>query len=201
MKTFLLSGVAAALLAGTALAAQAPVAQTQPPMQVQSRAAVSARVQQQFARLDADRDGAITQAEIQARGAGQQARLAARQAKRAERQANRAGGAFDRFDANHDGSISRAEFDSVRQQRGQRAGQLAQRRGNRFPGARMTGPFGGRMFAMADSNKDGRVTLQEAQSAALQRFDRVDANRDGQITPQERQQLRQQMRAQQRPQG
>ena len=36
---------------------------------------------------------------------------------------------------------------------------------------------------------DGRVTLQEAQAAALRHFDMADANRDGQITPDERRQM------------
>jgi hypothetical protein len=54
--------------------------------------------------------------------------------------------------------------------------------------------FGGRMFEMADANRDGRVSLQEAQTAALQHFDMMDANRDGQVTPQERGQMRQQMK-------
>ena len=59
---------------------------------------------------------------------------------------------------------------------------------------------GGGMFGIADLNKDGRVTLAEAQQAALQRFDRIDLNRDGKLTPEERQQARQQLRAQ-RPKG
>jgi hypothetical protein len=58
--------------------------------------------------------------------------------------------------------------------------------------------FGGHMFEMADANKDGRVTLQEAQAAALRHFDMADANRDGQVTPDERRQARERMRAQHR---
>jgi len=54
----------------------------------------------------------------------------------------------------------------------------------------------GGMFGMADINKDGRVTVAEAQRVALQRFDRLDLNRDGTLTPEERQQARQQRRAQ-----
>jgi hypothetical protein len=56
--------------------------------------------------------------------------------------------------------------------------------------------LGGRMFELADANRDGRVTVQEATATALQRFDRTDANRDGQLTREERQQARQQRRAQ-----
>ena len=58
----------------------------------------------------------------------------------------------------------------------------------------------GKTKTSADFNKDGRVTLAEAQQAALQRFDRIDLNRDGKLTPEERQQARQQLRAQ-RPKG
>jgi hypothetical protein len=37
----------------------------------------------------------------------------------------------------------------------------------------------GRMFEMADGNKDGRVSLQEAQDAAVLHFDMADTNHDG----------------------
>jgi Ca2+-binding EF-hand superfamily protein len=59
----------------------------------------------------------------------------------------------------------------------------------------MGGGFGGHMFEMADANRDGRVSLQEAQAAALQHFDMVDTNRDGRISPEERMQMRQRMQA------
>ena len=51
---------------------------------------------------------------------------------------------------------------------------------------------------MADANKDGRVSLAEAQTAALAHFDRADLNHDGKITPDERQQMRQQRRMEHR---
>jgi Ca2+-binding EF-hand superfamily protein len=54
------------------------------------------------------------------------------------------------------------------------------------------------MFEMADANRDGRVTLQEAQAAALRHFDMADVNHDGQITPDERKQMRQRMHAEPR---
>jgi hypothetical protein len=53
--------------------------------------------------------------------------------------------------------------------------------------------MGGRMFAMADLDRDGRVTLREATDSALRRFDINDRNRDGRITPEERQLGRGQM--------
>jgi Ca2+-binding EF-hand superfamily protein len=54
------------------------------------------------------------------------------------------------------------------------------------------------MFETTDANRDGRVTLQEAQAAALRHFDMMDANRDGQITREERIQRRQRMRTERR---
>ena len=57
----------------------------------------------------------------------------------------------------------------------------------------------GHMFDMADANRDGRVTLQEATAAAYRHFDMADVNRDGRITPDERVQMRQRMRTERRP--
>jgi Ca2+-binding EF-hand superfamily protein len=183
---------------------------------------VTARVQKHFARVDANHDGAITQDELQALKVGGKARAqrtggprngagfferldtnrdgqvtrAELDTARAQRKAanqQRGEGVFARLDSNRDGAISRAEFDAARQLRAN-AGQRQR------PGLRMAG-FGAHMFTMADANKDGRVTLQEATTAALQDFDMADANRDGQVTPQERQQLHQQMRGHMQHQG
>ena len=99
-------------------------------------------------------------------------------------------------------AISRAEWDASAAQRQQRVAardgdEDGRRNGRRFAGGGMHN-LGGHMFEMADANKDGRVTLQEAQAAALRHFDMADANRDGQITPDERRQVRERMRAQHR---
>jgi hypothetical protein len=51
----------------------------------------------------------------------------------------------------------------------------------------------GHMFEMADANKDGRVSLQEATDSAVRHFDMADANRDGRVTPDERRQMHRQM--------
>jgi hypothetical protein len=58
---------------------------------------------------------------------------------------------------------------------------------------------GGHMFDMADANHDGRVSLAEAQAAALAHFDKADLNHDGKITPDEHQQIREQIRIERRP--
>jgi Ca2+-binding EF-hand superfamily protein len=168
---------------------------------VHTRASVQQTVARHFARLDANRDGFVTKAEAAAvRGA--------RAGKRGDGSALRASGRnpgamFDRLDTNRDGSISRAEFEARHALRQQR---IAARDANgdgrpdvRRMGGGGFGAFGGRMFDMADANRDGRVTLQEATDAALRHFDMADSNRDGQITPDERIQMRQRMRSERRP--
>ncbi len=51
---------------------------------------------------------------------------------------------------------------------------------------RMGGIGGARMIVMADKDKDGRITLAEAEAMALQHFDELDSNKDGQVTREER---------------
>ena len=190
MKTLILSSVALAALAVTAAYAQPaspPRPLPAPAAKVHTRAEVQAHVAQMFARLDTNRDGALTQAEADA-ARGQFVE------KRRERAAERGGAAFDRLDANKDGQVSRQEWDAGRQAREQRMAGRGQMRGMHRAGM----GFSGRMFGMADANKDGRVTLPEAQAAALQHFDRVDLNHDGSLTPEERKQTREQWRAQRR---
>ena len=190
MTKFLIGAAALALVA-PAVAQVAPAASQRPlPAQrVHTRAEVQTTTVQMFARLDTNRDGFVTKAEADAARAQLRSQFAARAGeKRAA--------AFDRIDANRDGSVTRQEWDARAAQRQQRVatkGADAPRGGKR--GARGMHGFGGRMFEMADANRDGRVSLQEAQTAALQHFDMMDANRDGQVTPEERGQIRQQMRS------
>lgn len=194
MKFIILASAAAAALAIAPAAAQ--VAQPAPapaPRQfapkVETRAEVSAHVAQMFAKLDANRDGYVTTAELDA----QKAQHAGKMHQRVEQ---RGAKAFERLDANKDGQISRQEWDSGRQMRVEHRAMIGQF-GMRHAG--MRGGFGSHMLAMADLNKDGRVTLAEAQQAALAHFDSADLNRDGRLTPEERRQVRQQMRVQRRP--
>jgi Ca2+-binding EF-hand superfamily protein len=181
MKTLFFgsAALAAVLASGVAVAQPAPATPT-PPQHVaktQTRADLQGHIAKMFARLDTNHDGVIVRQEVDAA----QAQFADRMKQRAE-QAGPKGDrskAFDRIDSNDDGNISRQEFASA----------------PRGPGkakAGMRGGFAGRMFDMADINKDGRVTLPEVQQAALQHFDRADLNRDGTLTPEERRQARQQ---------
>lgn len=59
-------------------------------------------------------------------------------------------------------------------------------RGPGHPGGFDGMAFGQRSFVKADANKDGKVTLAEAQAAALAEFDKLDTNKDGVLTAKER---------------
>ena len=201
MKKLLIGG--AVLLASAAAIAQvAPVAQTPtaPVAKAHKRPEVQAKIAQHFAKLDTNRDGSLTKAEADA---ARQTLRSKRGERRAERREDRRENAFARFDSNRDGSISRAEWDAASAERAQRVaardhdgdGRRDGRKGGRGGGM---GGFGGHMFEMADANRDGRVTLPEAQSAALRHFDMADVNHDGQITPDERKQMRQRIHAEPR---
>jgi hypothetical protein len=195
----LLIGAAATALAGAAIA-QVPapvpgVAAT--PERVMTRDSVVAKVRDHFARLDTNRDGFIAQDEMAAMRAHRIAQRGQRrgaEGMRGQRMAMRnPGQAFDRLDANRDGVLSRDEFargSEIRRERMQRmgGGQRMQRMGG-------MGRMGGGMLRMADADRDGRVSLAEAQTAAVRHFDTMDANRDGTVTREERRGARERMRA------
>jgi len=190
MKTLILAGIAFA--AAAALPAVAQPAPARPDAnRVLTRAEVQSRVQARFARADVDKDGFVTREEAQARRAGGRQRI------RAGREERRAA-LFARLDGNRDGVLSREEFEAPGARGagagdGPRGGRLGQR--TRHRGGAVAGGLGGRGFAALDSDRDGRVSLQEAQSAALRMFDRADANRDGTVTPDERRAAREAFRA------
>ena len=127
------------------------------------------------------------------------------------------GAVFDRLDTNHDGVISRAEFMAGRPEVHEERVMVMRPGSDGAARAAMPPPMGGQrgmnmemhmhhmggmgmgmgmggmgmhLFEMADANHDGRVSLAEAQAAALAHFDRADLNHDGKITPDEHQQMR-----------
>jgi len=198
MKTLLFGGATAIALAIPAFAqtpAPAPVVSgTHMQGHAQTRADVSKHVQEMFARLDTDRNGSLTKAEADAGREQVREKFVERRVER------RADHTFEQLDTDRNGSISRAEFDAAHAKHADRAGDRRERRHDRKEmGGMHGGPmFGGKMFEMSDTNKDGKVTVQEATASALQHFDMADANRDGQITREERGQMRQKMRAERR---
>lgn len=196
-----LIGIAALALVSPAIAqvaAQAPAStpqagHAQKPVKVHSRAQVQAKVAEHFARLDTDRDGFVTRTEADAARDQRVDRIRERAGERREK-------AFDRLDVDNDGAISKAEWDSRSADRAQRIAKHDRdgdgRRDRRARFMRGMHGLGGHMFEMADANRDGRVSLQEAQATALRHFDQADVNRDGQITPEEHRQMRERMRNQ-----
>lgn len=170
-RTVLIGGLAALTLAagGVAVAQQAP---QDPPRHARgdkdgdgriSRAEfVDGRVAR-LATLDANRDGTVAVEE--------------RQAAQAARRAQAADRAFARMDANGDGAVTRAEFDAVRADRGERRAERGERRGGRGMHRGRGGPRG----------VQGPVVIADAQAKAEQAFARLDANGDGYVTAEERQ--------------
>jgi Ca2+-binding EF-hand superfamily protein len=212
MREFLI-GAAVIILAGAGAAlAQAPVTTPAPqvapvpPMadRIMTRDEVVGKIREHFAQLDGNRDGFLTKEEA---AAGRKVIKERFRERRAERGAQRMEGrdpkiAFDRLDTNKDGAISRDEFAKGREARIERRivmhdGQPGGHAGGAHQGMRMHRMGGmmlrGHMFEMADANKDGRVSLQEATESAVRHFDMADANRDGRVTPEERRQMHRQM--------
>jgi Ca2+-binding EF-hand superfamily protein len=193
----LLIGSAALLASAAAIAQIAPATNSTaaPAAKVHTRAEMQSKIAQHFAKLDTNRDGALTKAEADA---ARHAMRSQREERRAERRGDRRENTFERLDSNRDGAISRGEWDASSAQREQRMVARDRDGDGRKHGRGGMGALGGHMFEMADGNRDGRVTLQEAQAAALRHFDMADVNRDGQVTPDERKQMRQRMRAEHR---
>lgn len=167
------------LFAGTTALAQnaaAPASERAPRPEL-TRAAVEERASSMFARLDANADGVLNEADREA-----QAR------KR-----------FDATDTDGDGVLSFAEVTAAQEgRRGMREERREQRaearpeRPNRGMMARggprgsMAGPMGGRMLERADTDKDGTISKAEFTGHALARFDRADTDGDGTISADER---------------
>lgn len=182
------------LVAGLLLAAATPLLAQPAPMApnamgatTMTRADVQTRVQAQFAKRDANRDGFLTAEEMTRRngqrmGAMKMRRMGGQEAMRDPNVA------FDRLDANRDGSISRDEFGRARQVRIEKRVEMKQHgKMGAMDGMRSGGGMmGAMMLKMADTNRDGRVSLAEANAGAFKHFDMMDSNRDGRLTPEER---------------
>lgn len=181
----------AALAAAITAAAAFAAAPDGPP---RTRAEVQARVAEHFKKLDANSDGYVTKDEADASHAKMREAFAE---KRGERRA----GHFAMLDKDKNGSLSKDEYMAPPPRAEGKDGPGKHDRmhgGHRMKhhgGMGMGMGMGGKMLERADANKDGKVSLAEAQANALAMFDKVDANRDGTISPQEHEAARDAMRA------
>lgn len=162
------------------------------------RGDIEARVKEHFAMVDANRDGFATREEI----------AAMREKHMAEMRDKH----FAAMDTNKDGSISRAEFDAAHAGHGM-MGDTEEHQGHAGHGGQgaakadrikmmhmgMAGHRMGMMgmhgMARADKDGDGRVSLAEALTRPLERFDAADTNKDGTLTPEERKAAHEKRRA------
>ncbi len=154
-----------------------------------------------FAKMDTNKDGKLTRAEVDAAHSQWAAKRAGKLQDRADKSAangdqrasKKSISLFDRADTNKDGVITQAELAALPRpdHRGTDKGMHRAMMGK-------GGPMG-HMLSSADSNKDGKVSLAEAQAAALARFDRVDTNHDGKISPDEHKAARDSRRAHSKP--
>lgn len=122
-----------------------------------SRAEMQAQAATRFAEMDVNKDGTLTQAD--------------RDAQRAAKQAER----FAAADANKDGMLSLAEFSAMR-------APGAERRRGSGPEAGPRGPKGGRYGGrdgMPGGALGGSMTKAQFEAASMARFDRMDSNKDG----------------------
>jgi len=117
---------------------------------------------ERFARLDANGDGMISEAEYSAANA-------ARDAKRTERRDRRDARQLERFDTDGDGGLSTTEREAAKAVRDARRGERP-KRSERRGKPRM------------DVNGDGRVSRDEYLATSAQLFARMDANGDGVLT-------------------
>jgi len=153
LNRLILAGTAIALLGTTPAFAQAT--QQQAPQQI-TRAQVSQQLDTEFKDLDANKDGKLSKAEIQA--------AMTRRAAEAQTQVNaQAKAVFDKLDTNHNGSISLTEFQASEKISLDPAKVDAR-------------------IAQLDTNKDGVVSADEYRNGTLAQFDKADTNHDGVIS-------------------
>ena len=193
MKKMTLALSAASLALIGAIGADAVVAQDRPdghemgmggdrPM---NWAEFKAHADEGFAKLDVNHDGVIDQSD----------RTAMREQMR--------GRQFDGMDKNHDGSVSRQEFDAEHAHDGSPPPGVMGPHGDHHTGPNggehrgggMAGMFALMMLRGADTNQDGKITRAEYDASIKLHFDAMDTNHDGQISRDERQVAHAKMRA------
>ena len=115
--------------------------------------------------LDANKDGAVALAEIQAAQARSEQAVEALMVKRRAEM-------FAKFDTNKDGQLSAAEFNA----------------GSPIP--QRPKSDAAKALAQLDSNKDQKVSVIEFRAPPLANFDKMDLNRDGTVSVDEQNKAR-----------
>ena len=116
-----------------------------------TRAEIDAQAAERFAKIDANRDGFVTQAEMTAHHEAMRAQWAAKMKERADQGGERAEKRAERME-----------------KRGER---LAKR--------------GGERFAKRDADSDGRISLAEFQAGGAKMIERFDADKNGVVSKEE----------------
>ena len=164
---FLLGGAIAAIAASAAFAQAAPPAghpgQRGHMMETEARTDVAANVGKMFARLDTNKDGVATKAEIDALEAQHDVKLKERAEKRAQR--FDPAKMFGHLDANHDGKVTQAEAESARS---------AHVHGEAGKPVEAHAAAMGALFARGDTNKDGVISRAEFDAMANQMHARME---------------------------
>ena len=113
---------------------------------------------------------------------------------------------FQKVDTNNDRALSKAEIDAAQARSQQQAtlniqqrlnqeftkldtdrnGQLSQAEFRAAAPVRPTGTASATALQRLDSNKDGKISVDEYRAPMLAGFDRIDANKDGTISADER---------------
>ena len=159
MKKFGFAALLTAALPAMALAqaappATAPAAEEDKPI---TRIAIGEKLDNDFADLDADKDGKATPEEINARLLKTaQADLEVIKKVRDD--------SFAKLDTNSDGSISRAEFDA------------------KAPLPTIKEPKAEPFLARFDKDKDGSISQEEFRAPTLANFEKMDINKDGTLS-------------------
>jgi len=114
---------------------------------------------------------------------------------------------FDRIDRNGDGKLDAAEvgqmLDFIKKRFADRAkaGAAGKKPGGDAGKPGEAGEFVAKMMERLDTNKDGKISRDEAQGPLAQAFDRIDANKDGFLDKKELEEAGARFRARQAAQG
>lgn len=135
--------------AGAPAQPKAQVPEASPPL---SRAQFIVQMDAEFRKMDADKNGQLTRAEIEQ----YQKQQAAAQAQARNR------AVFTQLDTNKNGQLSKSEFEKME--------------------APATSTSAQPVLNRMDSNRDSLISIVEHRTATLANFDRLDVDRDGKVT-------------------